>query len=95
MICSIATRPRPPALRANPCRFPRPFEHRPMRYDEPWPLEELVRAQRMACEGLTFDDIAQALGRSSDEVRLRLEAEPSPSRQSSANVGFAHMKVRR
>lgn len=62
------------------------------RTDEPWPLEEVVRAQRMACEGVEFESIAQALGRAMEEVRRRLEGEPAPSRQTTANVAFAHMK---
>jgi hypothetical protein len=76
--------------------FPTPIQTALMaRTDERWPLEELVRAQRMACDGLTFEEIAQALGRSGEQVRRRLEAEPTPSRQAVANVGFAHMKVPR
>ena len=43
--------------------------------DQPWPLDELVRAQRMACEGRSWDDIALALGRSGEEVRRRLEGQ--------------------
>jgi hypothetical protein len=65
------------------------------RNDEPWPLEELVRAQRMACDGLSFDDIAQALGRPREEVRLKLDPQPAPRRQEFANIGYEHMKARR
>jgi len=60
----------------------------------PWPLEELVRAQCMACEGHSFDSIAQALGRSPEDVRRRLDPEPAPSRQEFANVGYRHLKYR-
>jgi hypothetical protein len=65
------------------------------RVDQPWPLEELVRAQCMACEGTSFDDIADTLGRSAEEVRRRLDAEPSSPRQDFAQVGYPHLKVRR
>ena len=60
----------------------------------PWPIEELVRAQCMACEGLSFDTIAQALGRSPEDVRRRLDPEPVPSRQEFANVGYRYLKDR-
>jgi len=59
-----------------------------------WPLEELVRAQCMACKGLSFDSIAQALGRSLEDVRHRLDPEPAPGRQELANVGYRHLKHR-
>jgi hypothetical protein len=62
--------------------------------DAPWPLEELVRAQRMACEGCGFDAIAQALGRSGDEVRRRLDPEPAARRPEFARVGYQHLKRR-
>jgi len=60
----------------------------------PWPLEELVRAQRMACEGASFDTIAHALGRTSEEVRRRLDPEPAPHRPEFASVGYPHLKRR-
>ncbi len=60
----------------------------------PWPLEDLVRAQRMACEGHSFDAIAQALGRSPEEVRRRLDPEPAAQRQECARVGYSHLKCR-
>ena len=60
-----------------------------------WPLEELVRAQRMACDGHSVDTIAQTLGRSGKEVRRRLYAEPAPGRQELANVGYPHLKEQR
>jgi hypothetical protein len=59
-----------------------------------WPLEELVRAQCMACEGHGFDAIAQALGRSAEEVRRRLDPEPAAQRQECARVGYPHLKYR-
>jgi len=58
----------------------------------PWPLDELVRAQCMACEGHSLDAIAQALGRSGEEVRRRLDLEPAPGRPQLANVGYRHLK---
>jgi len=60
----------------------------------PWPLEELVRAQCMACEGRSFDAIAHALGRSVEDVRRRLDPEPVPSRQEFANIGYRHLRYR-
>jgi len=60
----------------------------------PWPLEELVRAQRMACEGASHDTIAHALGRTSEEVRRRLDPEPAPHRPEFASVGYQHLKRR-
>jgi hypothetical protein len=60
----------------------------------PWPLEELVRAQCMACEGHSFERIAQALGRSGEDVRRRLDPEPAPGRQEFANVGYRQLKYR-
>ena len=43
--------------------------------DDAWPLEELVRAQQLACEGKSLDEIAHALGRTSEDVRRRLQQE--------------------
>jgi hypothetical protein len=60
----------------------------------PWPLEELVRAQRMACEGHSFESIANALGRSAEEVRRRLDPEPAAHREEFATVGYQHLKCR-
>jgi len=48
----------------------------------------------MACEGNGFDAIAQALGRSMEEVRRRLDPEPAPSRPKFASVGYQHLKRR-
>ncbi len=64
------------------------------RSHSPWPLAELVRAQCMACEGHSFDTIAQTLGRSPDDVRRRLDPAPAPSRQEFASVGYRHLKFR-
>jgi hypothetical protein len=58
----------------------------------PWPLEELVRAQRMACEGLDIDAIAAALSRSSDEVRRKLDPAPAIQRPEFAGVAYGHLK---
>lgn len=60
----------------------------------PWPLAELVRAQCMACQGHSLDAIAQALGRTVEEVRRRLDPEPKLQRQEFANVGYRHLKYR-
>ncbi len=60
-----------------------------------WPIEDVVLAQRMACEGKSFDDIAEALGRSIDDVRRHLGPPPSRSRQEFARVGYPHLKARR
>jgi hypothetical protein len=57
-----------------------------------WPIEELVRAQRMACAGASFDTIAEALGRPVHDVRRKLDPEPAPQRDEYANVGHAHLK---
>jgi hypothetical protein len=61
----------------------------------PWPIEELVRAQRMACDGLSFDAIAQALGRPVTDVRRRLDPDPAAPREEYASVGYPHLKGRR
>ena len=60
----------------------------------PWPLDELVRAQCMACEGRSLDSIAQALGRTAEEVRRRLDPEPAAGRPEFASVGYRHLKCR-
>jgi hypothetical protein len=60
----------------------------------PWPLDELVRAQCMACDGKSFEAIAQALGRSGEDVRRRLDPDPSPNRPEFASVGYRHLKHR-
>jgi hypothetical protein len=59
-----------------------------------WPIEELVRAQRMACAGESLDAIAQALGRSNEDVRRRLDPEPTSKRPEFASVGYRHLKYR-
>jgi hypothetical protein len=60
-----------------------------------WPIEELVRAQRMACDGASFDAIAQTLGRPVADVRRRLDPEPAAKREEYASVGYPHLKGRR
>jgi hypothetical protein len=85
----------PAAVNSDACCYRLLYGTRTMtRLDERWRLEELVRAQRLACDGLTLEEIASALGRSREDVRCRLEPEPAPARQATANVGFAHMKMR-
>jgi hypothetical protein len=62
--------------------------------DAPWPLAELVRAQCMACEGAGYEVIADALGRSTEDVRRRLDPAPAPRRAEFAGVGYQHIKRR-
>lgn len=62
--------------------------------DRTWALDELVRAQRMACEGASHQDIAQALGRPLEEVRRKLDPWPAKRRAEFANVGYPHLKLR-
>ncbi len=61
----------------------------------PWPIEELVRAQRMACDGASFEAIAEALGRPVQDVRRRLDPEPAAQREEFATVGYPRLKGRR
>ncbi len=70
-----------------------PLRQRP--FHSPWPLEELVRAQRMACGGASFDAIAEALGRPVHDVRRKLDPEPAARRNEYAGVGYPHLKRRR
>lgn len=60
----------------------------------PWPIEELVRAQCMACDGASYDAIAQALGRPVHEVRRKLDPEPAVKPTEFADVDHAHLKGR-
>jgi hypothetical protein len=60
----------------------------------PWPIGELVRAQRMACDGHSFDAIAEALGRPANDVRRKLDPEPAARREEYASVGYPHLKRR-
>jgi predicted transcriptional regulator len=62
--------------------------------DDSWPLEEIVRAQRLACEGKSFDDIARTLGRTAQDVRQRLDPDPVAERPEFARVGYPHFKRR-
>ena len=64
-------------------------------FHSPWPIEELVRAQRMACEGASYDDIADTLGRPLSDVRRKLDPEPATPRDEYAKVGHPHLKSRR
>jgi hypothetical protein len=65
------------------------------RPEGPWPLEELVKAQQMECDGLSHDEIAVALGRSCREIRQKLDPKAPPNRQPFAKVGYQHLKIRR
>jgi hypothetical protein len=62
--------------------------------DDIWPLDELVRAQRLACEGKGFDEIARALGRTAEDVRQRLDPDPVAERPEFSGVGYPHLKRR-
>lgn len=62
--------------------------------DHLWPLHELVRAQRLACEGRSYDDIALTLGRSSEDVHRKLDPEPVARRPDFAGVRYGHLKRR-
>jgi hypothetical protein len=72
----------------------KPYSARRQTTSAPWPLDELVRAQRMACEGHSFDAIAQALGRSGEDVIRKLDPPPAPNRPEIAGVGYQHIKRR-
>ncbi len=71
-----------------------PFSARRPADDQIWPLEELVRAQRLACDGKGFDEIARALGRTAEDVRRRLDPDPVADRPEYAGVGYPHLKRR-
>lgn len=71
-----------------------PFSARRAVDEDAWPLEELVRAQRLACEGKGFDEIARALGRTVEDVRRRLDPDPVAERPEFAGVGYPHLKRR-
>ena len=62
-----------------------------------WGIEEIVRAQRMACDGATLHDIAEALNREPREV-LRVVEQDQPGsrkrRQTKAGVDHAQIKSR-
>jgi hypothetical protein len=62
--------------------------------DNTWPLEELVRAQQLACEGKNFDEIARTLGRTVEDVRRRLDPDPVAEHPEFARVGYPHLKRR-
>jgi hypothetical protein len=49
----------------------------------------------MACEGASFDAIAEALGRPVTDVRRKLDPEPAAPREEYASVGHPHLKRRR
>jgi hypothetical protein len=49
----------------------------------------------MACEGLSFDAIAEALGRPVQDVHHRLDPEQAVPCEEYASVGYPHLKGRR
>ncbi len=59
---------------------------------KPWLIEDIVRAQQMACEGKLFEEIARALGRTSAEVVQMVDPEPEDDRQARAGSGYADVK---
>lgn len=63
-------------------------------YAEPWPIEDIVRAQQMACQGKPLDEIARELGRTSAEVVQIVDPEPKDDRQERAGMDYAHLKGR-
>jgi predicted transcriptional regulator len=71
-----------------------PFSARRPADDDAWPLEELVRAQQLACVGKSFHEIAHALGRTAEDVRRRLDPDPVAERPEFARVGYPHLKRR-
>jgi hypothetical protein len=73
---------------------PLPYAARRANDEEPWPLEELVRAQQLACEGKSFEEIARALGRTAEDVRRRLDPDQVETRPEFARVGYPHLKRR-
>jgi hypothetical protein len=77
-----------------------PYSDRKAMRDEllPWPIEDIVAAQRMHCEGVSVEEICTALGRGRDEVMKLLSPEDAPQprqRPERANVGFSYLKGRR
>lgn len=59
---------------------------------KPWSIEDIVLAQRMACEGKLFEEIARALGRTTAEVVRMVDPEPEDDRQETAGMGYADVK---
>lgn len=61
---------------------------------QPWPIEDIVEAQCMACDGKSVDEIAAALGRPHDEVRrvVAPDIAVETKRQEVASVGFSNFK---
>ena len=73
---------------------PLPHAMRRANDEAPWPLEELVRAQQLACAGKSLEEIAHALGRTAEDVRRRLDPDPVETRPEFARVGYPHLKRR-
>ena len=63
---------------------------------EPWDLETLVLAQRMACDGKDVSEIAEALGRNVADVAERLDPREARRvrRPERAGVAFGFLKGR-
>jgi hypothetical protein len=60
-----------------------------------WRIEDIVYAQRRACEGASNDEIAKEMALPHHEVARVLNAEPKAARQQRANVRSPHMKPQR
>ena len=60
----------------------------------PWPIEDIVQAQCMACDGKTIDEIAAEMQLPHDEVRRVVypDVETETKRQEVASVGFSNLK---
>jgi hypothetical protein len=59
------------------------------------PLEDIVRAQNMACAGASIADIALELGYPAQRIAMLLDPEAAPpARRRTVTVGYAHIKER-
>ncbi len=65
---------------------------RSLKEAKPWLIEDIVLAQRMACEGKLFEEIARTLGRTSAEVVKMVDPEPKDDRQERVGSGYADVK---
>lgn len=73
-----------------------PYTDRKLASDDrrPWPIEDIVSAQRLACEGKSVDEIAAELQLPHDEVRRVVSPDitKETKRQEMASVGWADLK---
>ena len=62
---------------------------------ETLPLEDIVRAQNMACAGASIADIALELGYPVHCIAMLLDPEGAPpARRPTVTIGYAHIKDR-